>query len=263
MKLLSLTAKIKMNNIRQRFDIPIDGFRDEKEALVWYRQHYEQAKRKPLSGSLGYHFDFTRRTLDLDYEYDYLTRHFSIASVLPIDKEVPFDREVWLLGGIIGLDAYLMPALRLVVLVGKIQESLPSISEYMFVPLGSFRLLVQAPGALSDEQRRRLLDELITPETNIVIGFGRIRKNQKIGLYFDVFGAYADWIGETRQREERGEKVSRKGYLISIAKRLVRNYGWQSQPSSYTVKRYLDRASDFFNFPDLEKQTEINKRSKT
>jgi hypothetical protein len=245
------TAK-KITSIRLQLHIPVEGFQDEKEALSWYREHYQQAKGKPFYGSLGYRFsDPTLRCIDFDYEYDDATRRFSIASISPIDKQVPLDQHVMSLAQILRLDALNAPALRLIVLMGRVKERLPEIAVHIFAALGTFHLLVQSPGMVPEEQRKQLLDNLKLPSANIVIGYWQKRKRQKIGLYLQVYRAYFDWVYEKKQRQEKGEKVSNKGYLVWIAKRLVENYGWKLQPSSYTVKRYLDRAKELWDMPIL------------
>lgn len=250
------TAKItkiqqRIEQIRLKFGIPLGGFENEKQGLEWYTRHYEEAKGKPFSGRLGYRFaDFRRTSLEFDYEYD--QGRFSVSFVPPIDQQVPFDREILLLGGSARIDFYLMPALRLLVLVRSPLEFLPYIARYIFVPLGAFRLLMQPPGLLSEKQRGQLLDDLNNPETNRQIGFGR-KNYRNYDRYQEVYCAYAEWVREKTQREQKGEIVSRKGYLVWIAKRLKNNYKWNSQPSSYTVKRYLDRGVEYFNFPKLEK----------
>jgi hypothetical protein len=145
-----------------------------------------------------------------------------------------------------GIDIYIAPALRLILLVGKLQERLPEIPNYIFATVGSFHLLMQSPRALPEEQRAQLLDDLRQPEASSIIGYWQKRKHQKIGLYLQVYMAYSSWVSDKRQREKRGEKVSQKGYLVWIARRLVEDYGWKSQPRSYTVKRYLDRAQELW-----------------
>jgi len=243
--MIAETAKII--SIRRQFNIPVDGFRDEREALAWYKQHYQQVKGEPFQQGFGFRFDITGRVLELDYEYDDASQRFSMSSIPPIDKEVPFDQSVLSIALDMGMDVYLAPALRLTVLAGRVQEQLPEIPTYTFAALGSFRLLVQSPGVLSGEQRAQLLDDLRPPSSSLIIGYWVKRKRQKIGLYLQVSWAYSDWIHEKRQRQKKGEKVSKKGYLVWIAKRLVKNYGWKLQPNSYTVKRYLDRASELWH----------------
>ena len=238
------TAKIV--SMRRQFNIPINGFRDEKEALDWYKQHYQRAKGKPFQQGFGFRFDITRRILELDYQYDYASQRFSVSFVPPIDKEVPFDQSVLSFALNMGIDIYIAPALRLILLVGKLQERLPEIPTYIFATAGSFRLLMQSPRALSEEQRAQLLDDLRQLEASSITGYWQKRKHQKIGLYLQVYMAYSSWVSDKRQREKRGERVSKKGYLVWIARRLVEDYGWKSQPSSYTVKRYLDRARELW-----------------
>lgn len=241
------TAKI-ITSIREKFSIPANGFKNEEEALDWYRRYYQGAKGKPFRYGFGFRFDITKRILEFDYKYDDANRQFTIGFIPPIDRHVPFDQSVLLLAQADGLNVFLAPALRLVVLVGSIQEQLPEIPSYAFVQLGSFRLLVQSPEALSNEQRRKLLDDLKPPQASQITGYWVKRKRQKIGRYLEVLRAYYDWIDEKRERQKKGIKVSKKGYLVWMAERLVKFYGWQLKPSSYTVKRYLDRATELWRF---------------
>ena len=213
----------------------------------------------------GYRFDLTRRCLIPDFEYDDVTGHFSISSIPSIDEEVPFDQHILSLAQSIKLDSYNAPALRLIVLMGRVHEPMPEIPTWILVGLGAFRLLAQSPEAILEKQKEHLLDASKPISGSLIIGYWQKRKRQKIGLYLQVFMAYSAWIYEKRQRQKRGEKVSRKGYLVWIAKRLVKNYGWKSQPSSYTVKRYLDRASDLWDmspFVDNERQEQTERMSK-
>jgi hypothetical protein len=250
------TAK-KITSIRLQLHIPAEGFQDEKQSLAWYKQHYQQAKGSPFLGDLGYRFDLTRRSLMPDFEYDDVTGHFSISSVPPIDGDVPFDQHILSLAQSMKIDHYNAPALRLIVLMGRVHERMPEIPNWILISLGSFRLLAQSPGAVSEKEKEHLLDASKPMSGNLIIGYWQKRKRKKIGSYLQVFMAYSNWIYEKRQRQNRGEKVSKKGYLVWIAKRLVDNYGWKSQPSSYTVKRYLDRARvlwDMSPFVDSERQ---------
>ncbi|MFC1956733.1 hypothetical protein ACFLVY_00330 [Chloroflexota bacterium] len=241
------TAKI-ITSIRRELNIPIRGFQSEEEALAWYRQHYQEAKGRPFQHGFGFRFDITKRILELDYEYDDTNKRFTIGFVPPIDKDVPFDQSVLSLAISIGLDVFLAPALRLLVLVWSVQERLPEIPNYTFAHLGSFRLLVQSPRALSSDQRGKLLDDLKPPQASRITGYWVKRKRQKIGRYLEVLRAYYDWIDEERQRQKKGMKVSKKGYLVWMAEKLVKSYGWELKPSSYTVKRYLDRARELWRF---------------
>ena len=239
------TAK-KVTSIRLQLHIPVEGFQDEQQSLVWYKQHYQRAKGRPFHGGLGYRFDFTRRCLVPVFENDDVTRHFSISYIPPIDEEIPFDQHILSLAQSIKFDPYNIPALRLIVLMGRVHERMPEIANWILVSLGAFRLLAQSPEAISERQKEYLLDASNPISGSLIIGYWQKRKRQKVGLYLQVFMAYSEWISEKRQRQKSGEKVSKKGYLVWIAKKLVKNYGWKSQPSSYTVKRYLDRASDLW-----------------
>ncbi len=108
--------------------------------------------------------------------------------------------------------------------------------------MGGARLLMHAPLVLSDEMRRRILDEPGPFSTGINQAYLGERKNKKLPRYFDVYRAYNDWIAMKKNKERKGTTIVRKGYLKWIANRLVKEYGWESIPSSYTVCRYLQRS---------------------
>ena len=93
------------------------------------------------------------------------------------------------------------------------------------------------------------MDESGPFSTGINQGYLGERKNRNIPRYFDVYRAYGDWVEMKREKEHKGSKVSRKGYLKWIAQRLVEEYGWESIPTSYTVLRYLKRAKKVWDFP--------------
>ena len=127
--------------------------------------------------------------------------------------------------------------------MGYPEESLPLIPSYISAAMGGARLLMHPPSVVTDEMRRRILDEPGPFSTGINQGYLGERKNKNMPQYFDVYRAYGDWVEMKREKERKGTIVSRKGYLKWIAQRLVKEYGWESIPTSYTVLRYLERAT--------------------
>ena len=127
---------------------------------------------------------------------------------------------------------------------------MPKIPSYIAASMGAARLLMHPPSVLSDEMRRWILDESGPFSTGITQGYLGERQRKNMPRYLKVSLAYGDWIEMKRDREWKGEIVSKKGYLKWIAKRLVEKYGWESIPSSYTVCRYLNRAREIWNLGD-------------
>ena len=240
---MNIDISAKILSIRQELGIPEDGFPDESSALAWYKEHYKKTKGIPLQVGFGYRFEEFRRSIEFDYEYDYDSGKFSLNFIPPIDKQVPLDAYADSLAWDNGIDPISVPALRLVILVRHPWGTLPLIPEYITVAMGAARLLMHPPSVLSDEMRRRILDEPGPFSTGISQGYPGNRQWRKMPQYLDVLQAYGDWIAMKRQKESEGTIVKKKGYLKWIAQRLVKEYGWESIPSSYTVCRYLDRAT--------------------
>jgi len=241
------TAKIIA--IRQELGIPEDGFPDESTALEWYREHYKEAKGTPLRGGFGYRFEEFRRSIQFDYEYDYVGGRLSLNYIPEIDKQVPLDVQALSLAWDSGIDPVNATALRLPILVGYPKESLPLIPSYISAAMGGARLLMHPPSVVTDEMRRQILDEPGSFSTGINQVYLGERKNKNIPRYFDVYRAYGNWVEMKREKERKGTIISRKGYLKWIAQRLVKEYGWESRPSSYTVCRYLQRSREIWGSP--------------
>jgi len=248
--MMDITAKII--SIRQALGIPTQGFSDETSALDWYRAHYEKAKGVPLKYGFGYRYEYPTTSIQFDYEYDYDSGRLSLNYIPEIDKQVPLDVQALSLAWDSGIDPVNAPALRLPILVGYPKESLPLIPSYISAAMGGARLLMHPPSVVTDEMRRRILDEPGPFSTGISQGYLGERENKNIPRYFDVYRAYGDWIAMKREKERKGTIVSRKGYLKWIAQRLVKEYGWESIPSSYTVCRYLDRARKVWGSPFID-----------
>ena len=151
-----------------------------------------------------------------------------------------------------GIDLVSAPALRIVILVGTPNSTLPIIPSYISAAMGAARVLMHPPAVLTDEMRRQILDEPGPFSTGINQGYLGERNNKNIPLYFDVNRAYGDWINMIREKEHKYTIVKRKGYLKWIAQRLVKEYGWESIPSSYTVCRYLERSRKIWGSPFTE-----------
>ena len=141
------------------------------------------------------------------------------------------------------------PALRIVILVRTPNSTLPLIPSYISAAMGAARVLMHPPSIISNELRRQILDESGPFSTGINQGYLGERKNKNMPRYFDVYRAYGDWVEMKREKERKGTIVSRKGYLKWIAQQLVKEYGWDSIPTSYTVLRYLERATKVWGSP--------------
>ena len=245
---MDISAKIL--SIRHELGIPANGFPNESEALDWYRDHYEKAKGIPLKSGFGYRFEeFGRRTIQFDDEYDYDSGKLSLNYIPEIDKQVPLDVQALSLAWDSGIDPVNATALRLPILVGYPKESLPLIPSYISAAMGGARLLMHPPSVVTDEMRRRILDEPGPFSTGINQVYLGERKNKNIPRYFDVYRAYGNWVEMKREKERKGTIVSRKGYLKWIGRRLVKKYDWESIPSSYTVCRYLEKATKVWGSP--------------
>jgi len=244
---MDISAKIL--SIRRELGIPANGFPNESEALDWYRDHYEKTKGIPLKCGFGYRYSYPMTSIEFDYEYDYDSRKLSLNFIPPIDKKVPLDTHVLSLARGSGIDLVNASALRIVILVGTPNSTLPLIPSYISAAMGAARVLMHPPSVVTDEMRRRILDELGPFSTGINHGYLGERKNKNMPRYFDVYRAYGDWVEMKREKERKGTKVSRKGYLKWIAQRLVKEYGWESIPTSYTVLRYLERATKVWGSP--------------
>jgi len=118
--------------------------------------------------------------------------------------------------------------------------------------MGAARVLMHPPAVVTDKLRRQILDESGPFSTGINQGYLGERENKNIPRYFDVYRAYGDWVEIKRDKERKGTIVSRKGYLKWIARHLVKEYGWESIPSSYTVCRYLERSRKIWGSPFTE-----------
>ena len=236
--------------VRERLGIPEEGLPNEKKALAWYRKHFYRAKGVKFEGSFGFHYHPFQGLFDFDYQSS--PDKFSISVPYPLDHEVPLDREVITLARELNMPDWAAPALRLVLLVGKLPEE-PELRlpEYLIVPLGGFRVLVHPVGSVSLRPWRKIgemmgllpgeIDMWKVPGT--ITSYGSKRKNRKEWLYWQTLLAHYDAIYERRKRGQKGKR----GLLVEAAKILEKEYRWDCFPDSYTVRRYLDRAEKIWH----------------
>jgi len=71
--------------------------------------------------------------------------------------------------------------------------------------MGGARLLMYPPSVVTDEIRRRILDEPGPFSTGINQVYLGERKNKNIPRYFDVYRAYGDWIAMKQEKSAKGK----------------------------------------------------------
>jgi hypothetical protein len=250
-----LIHKTAIMNARGNLKLPDIGFKDEVGALKWYSQHYEQAKGTALSGGFGFHYDSFQSVLDYNYKWDGICLSYSAPAV--IDKEIPLDVEAVNIAKSSFLPTWLIPAMRLVILVGKVEEDFElRFPQWLAAPVGNVRALLVGPAPMPIREWRRLGEILgILPgksETDLAEGlvqyYGSMRKNSKENLYWQTLMAY-DKV--KRARLGRGINGAR-GVLKETAEMLVKEYGWRRLSDSYTIRKYLDRAKKRWSFVKVE-----------
>ncbi len=242
------TAKIM--RIRERFGIPKEGLSTEQEAWDWYSEHFKTTKGSDFTGRFGFCYKPFQRGLEFDYQWS--PNGFFISSPSPLDSNVPFDRAISSLAKKLALPEWAAPALRLVVLIGKLSDELIlNIPYRLMAPLGQYRLLIQPVKGLSLRQWRRLGEQLgflpsedkLWSVPGIIQVYAEEKKSKKRELYWQTLMAYIDVVGIRREQGRKGKR----GINQDTAKRLVGQYDWEYEPDSYTVKRYLDRAKKRWN----------------
>jgi hypothetical protein len=269
-----MSRKTAIIPVRKRLGIPDDGLPSEKEALAWYREHFRQTKGVEFKGSFGFHYQPFQSLFEFDYQSS--PDKFAISIPYPLDHGVPLDREVISLAREFNMPDWAAPALRLVLLVGKLPERLEFI-----IPLGGFWVLVHPVGSVSLRHWRKIgrmmglllskTDILLPDKTDtplpskidmwevpgIITSYSPKRKNKKEWLYWQTLLAYYDAI---EQRKEKGQK-GKRGLLEETAKILEKKYDWKYFPDSYTVRRYLDRAEKIWHISStVETKEKLNKR---
>lgn len=245
-----MLQKSAIINIRQRLSIPEGGFSNEEEALAWYRKHFRKAKGEEPKGTFGFHYNYHSGLID--FEYKASSNLLQIYAPQPLDEAVPLDKEVMALSKELKWPDWVAPALRSVILIGEVPESLNlQLPEHLIAPLGSFRVLIHPISKVSLRKWRQIgemmgllpgeIDMWKVPAT--ITSYGPKRKNRKERLYWQTLLAYLDAIGERRNRGQKGKR----GLLIETAKILEKKYDWEYEYDSYTIRRYLDRAEKMWH----------------
>lgn len=248
--------KTAIVGVREHLGIPEEGLPGEKEALAWYGEHFKQAKGVEFKGSFGFQYKPFQGMFKFDYQSS--LDKFSISAPSALDQEVPLDKEVISLAKKLNMPDLAAPALRLVLLVGRLPDELElRFPQYLIAPLGGFRVLVHPVGDLSLRPWRKIGEMMgllpgkadVREVPGIITAYGSRRKNKKEGLYWQTLLAYMEAIGERRMKKRRGERVKggKWGLLVETAEILENKYGWEDLPGSYTVRRYLDRAEKIWH----------------
>ena len=245
-----MIRKSAIIKIRKRIGIPVKGFVDEGKALIWYRQHYHQAKDKRFSGTFGFQYDL--RSGYINFEYEIEQDFFKVYTPHPLDNAVPMDREAIILADKINIPDWAAPWLRLVILIGEPPEVVDvHLPDHLIAPLGDLRVLVHSAIKLSLRKWRETgsLMGLLPGDIDLwkvpgaTTTYSPKRKNTNEHLYWETYQAYMEAIEERRLK---GNK-SKKGLLVDTARILVMNYGWNKLEESYTIRRYLDRAEKIWH----------------
>ena len=77
----------------------------------------------------------------------------------------------------------------------------------------------------------------------IITSYSSKRENKKELQYWQTLLAYNDAIYARRMRNQKGKR----GILKETAKILEKEYGWEYEHDSYTIRRYLDRAEKIWH----------------
>lgn len=240
------TAKI--NHVRRIFRIPSNGFSNKDEAVNWYKQHYKTAKGTDFLGSFGFRYDPFTYQIEFDYELN--PDGLLISLPYPLDTDVPFDLEVSNLLKELKLPEWFAPALRLIVLLGKLyDDKIPYIPFWLMAPLGQYRVLTIPVSKLSLRKWRRIGEYLgvLPSEPNlwqtegVMQVYKEEKRNKKVELYWQTLQAN---IEVKYSRLKQGRK-GKKGLMKDIAKVLIDKYSWKEwEVDSYKVSRYLKRAKE-------------------
>ena len=244
-----MLQKSAIIEIRQRLGIPEEGFALEDEALAWYKDHYYRAKSEDYKGAFGFQYDSRGY---VDFEYEIGQNFLKIYSPHPLNDAVPLDREALILAKDSNIPDWAVPCFRLVILLGEPPEDIElHIPDHFIAPLGNFRALVHPAKQLSLRKWRetgammgllaRDIDLWKVPGT--ITTYSPKRANKKEFQYWETLLAYENAKGERRMRGQKGKR----GLLVETAKILEANYGWEYEPDSYTVRRYLDRAEKIWH----------------
>jgi len=237
--------KTAILNIRRLLGVPVLGFSNQMQAMEWFRKHYKTHRGKNWEGSFGFNY-YPERGL-LEYQYELGKKNISFNFPEPIDREIPLDRETIKLARQEGIPVCYAPAFRLVILIGLPPDEfnllipdklMGTIGDCSFVfncsnveSLRSWRAVGEMLGLLYSRNR-------ITKTPGITTTYYEARKNKKLLLYFQTLMVYIDAL----YNRQTNNTFGRYGLLKDTAKILSDQYGWDQEPDTYTVRRYLDRA---------------------
>jgi len=245
-----MLQKTAIIEIRKRLGIPEGGFPREKDALVWYRKHYYQAKGVDYKGTFGLQYDYWSGLINFEYEVGH--NYLKIKVPSPLDIAVPLDKEAGIIAQESNVPDWVAPVFRLVILVGEPPADIEvQIPDHLIAPLGSLRILVHPEKKLSLRKWRKTgeMMGLLPGEIDlwnvpgISTTYSPKRANNMEPLYWQVQRAYWDAIGRRRMRGQKGKR----GLLKETAKILVDDYGWDYEEESYTIRRFLDRAEKIWH----------------
>ena len=245
-----MSHKHAIIEIRQRLELPVEGFANQSKALAWFRKHYHQAKGKDFNGTFGFQYD--QRSGYINFEYEINQDYLKIYAVHPLDNAIPLDREAMILAEEIKMPDWAAPWLRLVILVGEPPEAIEAhLPDHLMAPLGNLRVLVNPVRKLSLRKWRKTgeMMGLLPGEIDlwkvpgVTTTYSPKRENNMEFLYWQTYQAYMDAIGERRLQGQKGKR----GLLVDTARILVKNYGWRYKEKSYTIRRYLDRADKIWH----------------
>jgi hypothetical protein len=246
-----MILKTAIMDTRLNLGLPENGFPDEAGALKWYTEHYQLEKGTALSGGFGFHYNSFQSILDFECKWDGTYLSFSAPAV--IDKNVRLDVESIKLARSSLLPSWLIPAMRLVILIGKVDEDFElRRPQWLAAPVGNVQALIVGPVPMSLKEWRRLGEILgVLPgklETDSIKGlvqsYESERKNSKNERYWQTLMAFYKVRGI-----RIGKGISgKRGILKETAEMLVKEHGWESLPETYTVRKYLDRAEKHWRF---------------
>lgn len=230
---------------RQRLDIPEDGFPIKALALMWYRDHYKRVTGKQFKRNFGFQYDYSSQIVD--FEYDLGLDSIKIYIPAPLDATIPLDKEALSLANKENVPSWAAPVFRLVILVGELPEMTEiRIPSHLASTQWDLRILIHPAEELSLRSWRRVgqalgLLEGTVRQANIACTtttYSPKRENSMEDLYLQTLWAYLTAVEERRKRGLKGKK----GLLKETSQILQDRYGWKYLESSYTIRRYLDRA---------------------
>lgn len=240
-----MLLKTAIIEIRKQLGIPVEGFPSEEVALAWYKKHYDTAKGRHFINYFGFHYD--RLTGYVTFQSETKPHSFRIYKARPLDSSVALDKAAIQLVKEEKIPDWAAPCIRLVILVGELPEDIKIVlPEHLVSPLGQLRVLVHPPKSVSLRGWKKTgeLMGLLPGKVDywkipgISTTYRPKRQNKKELLYLQALAAYLEAVDERRENEIKGTR----GLNEETAVILKNKYGWQREPDSYTVTRYLARA---------------------